>query len=291
MWLASLFCVCFFSSTASAGRVECNSIRSAAMGRAVRYCALLPPSYDADKARRYPVVYYLHGLFENEQTFVDYGGWNLVEAAQDNKRIGEYLMVIPDGGRSFYINSKDGRQLYENFLIRDFIPAIEKKYRIIGNRDSRGISGVSMGGYGALRLAFKHPQMFASVSVHSAALIEQLPRQLPDGVSRRLERRLQILGEVYGSPPDRAFWDANNVFTYARQTPAARLRQLKIYFDCGSEDEYGFDAGATALHKLLESRNIPHEYHLYPGGHGPLYLAEHIDASLEFHSKAFGLTK
>lgn len=279
------------SQPAIAGRVECGAVRSALMKRPVRYCALLPPSYDAEKTRRYPVLYYLHGLFENEQTFVDFGGWNLVESAQDSKRIGEYLIVIPDGGRSFYINARDGNQPYENFLIREFLPAIEKKFRILAGRQSRGIAGTSMGGYGALRLAVKHPQLFVSVSAHSAALIEQLPRALPEGVPQRFQRRLEILGEVYGSPPDRTFWDANNVFTYARQAGATALRRLKIYFDCGNTDEYGFDAGATALHKLLDTRKIPHEFHLYPGGHGPLYLAEHLDASLEFHSRAFGLTK
>jgi S-formylglutathione hydrolase FrmB len=63
---------------------------------------------------------------------------------------------------------------------------------------------------------------------------------------------------------------------------------LKIYFDCGSEDDYGFDSGAAALDKLLASRHIPHEFHLYPGGHNWVYFAEHLPELLAFESRAYG---
>jgi S-formylglutathione hydrolase FrmB len=66
---------------------------------------------------------------------------------------------------------------------------------------------------------------------------------------------------------------------------------LKIYFDCGSEDEYGFDGGAEALDRLLTSRHTPHEFHLYPGGHNWIYFAEHLPALLEFHSGVFDPTR
>ena len=123
-----LFVILFLalSPTARAGRVECSAVKSAVMGHTVRYCAMLPPTYDTEKTRRYPVLYYLHGLVENEQTFVDFGGWNLLEELQDNSRVGEYLVVIPNGGQSFYVNSKDGRQRYEDFFVREFLPAMKR---------------------------------------------------------------------------------------------------------------------------------------------------------------------
>lgn len=272
--------------TNAAGRVECSAVRSAALGRAVKYCAILPPSYDADKARTYPILYWLHGLGENEQTFVDFGGWNLVENLQEQKRVGEYLVVIPDGGRTFYMNSKSGKVRYEDFFIREFIPAVEKKFRAKPGRSNRGIAGVSMGGNGALRLAFKFPGTFGAVSAHSAALYEKLPQNLPSR-SQGLQSRLMIFADVFGTPIDPQFWERNSPVTMART--AAGLARLKIYFDCGTEDEYGFDRGAKALAEILKSRKISHEFHLYPGGHGPAYLAEHAHASFEFHSKAFGL--
>jgi S-formylglutathione hydrolase FrmB len=271
----------------AAGRVECSTVKSRLMGRAVRYCVLLPPSYDTDKTRHYPVLFYLHGLGENEQSIINFGGWNLVELLWEQRRIGEYLIVTPDGGRSFYINARDGKQPYENFFIREFVPAIDRKYRTRASPSYRGVMGVSMGGYGALHIAFKYPSLFVSVSAHSAALAENVPKGLLSSPSAP-GSRLGIFGNVFGAPLDRAFWERNNPFTLARQT--AGLGRLKIYFDCGTQDEYGFDAGAQALSNLLKARRIAHEFHLYPGGHGWLYVAEHLAASLEFHARAFGLT-
>jgi len=286
---AGLLLICAVAVPAgAAGRVECNALRSAALGRAVKYCAILPPSYDTEKTRSYPILYWLHGLGENEQTFVDFGGWSLVQNLQDDRRIGEYLIVIPDGGRSFYINSKSGKTRYEDFFLREFLPAIEKKFRVLPGRAHRGIAGVSMGGYGALRLAFKHPELFCAVSAHSAALFDQLPRNLPTQ-SRGLQARLLMLAEVFGMPVDEQFWERNNPITIARTATA--LSRLRIYFDCGTEDDYGFDRGAQALSDVLKKRGIPHEMHLYPGGHGLEFLAEHAHASFEFQSLAFSANK
>ncbi len=267
---------------AETGRAECLSIQSKILGKSVPYCTLLPPSYDTDKTRRYPIVYFLHGLGDNEQSFVRSGGWNLTEDLWERRQLSEFLIVTPAGDASFYINSHDGRSRYEDFLLREFIPFIEHRYRTKGERSERGIGGISMGGYGALRLAFLHPELFGSVTAQSAALIEKLPAFTP-GDSRRVNR-LQILGEVFGSPIDRAFWDRNNPLTIAR---TANLAALKIYFDCGSEDDFGFDAGAAALDKILTARHIAHEFHIYPGRHDWTYFAGHLAAVLEFHAQAF----
>ncbi|MGH9531014.1 MAG: alpha/beta hydrolase [Terriglobales bacterium] len=273
----------------AASRVECNAVRSAILKRSVRYCALLPASYDAAKARRFPVLYYLHGLGADEQSLVQSGGWSLVEGLQEEKRIGEFVIITPDGGRSFYINSRDGRLRYEDFFIREFLPAVEKRYRIQAMRASRAIAGTSMGGYGALRFAFRYPQLFSAVSAHSAAVMEKLPQGAGQTPGLAGGSGGGILGDVFGTPLDPAFYDRNNPLTLARATQ--NLARLRIYFDCGRDDEYNFDAGAEKLNQTLASRRIPHEFHIYPGGHGWRYVAEHLDESLEFHSKAFGLTK
>jgi S-formylglutathione hydrolase FrmB len=96
--------------------------------------------------------------------------------------------------------------------------------------------------------------------------------------------RVRILGDVFGSPVDPVFWKQNDPLTIVR---TADLAGLHIYFDCGSEDDYGFDAGARALDKLLLSRRIPHEFHLYAGGHNWTYFAEHLPALLQFHYQVF----
>jgi S-formylglutathione hydrolase FrmB len=283
--LALLICVSPGAAAQTAGRVECQSVKSKILARSVPYCILLPPSYDVQKTQRYPVLYFLHGLGDNEQMFLHSGGWNLVEDMWEQHQLGEFLIATPAAGASFYVNSHDGKLRYEDFFLREFMPSTEGRYRIAATRATRGIAGFSMGGYGALRLAFAHPELFGSVSVHSAALMEKLPNISVANAAQN--PRMRVLGDVFGSPPDRAFWDRNNPLTLAR---TAKILNLKIYFDCGSGDGYGFNAGAEVLDKILSSRHIAHEFHIYPGGHDWAYFAEHLPASLEFEAEAFGLS-
>ena len=265
--------------SSTGGRVECGVLPSKLLARSVRFCAVLPPSYDAHPQQRFPVLYWLHGLGENEQSFSGQSGLAMLDALRSRGQTGEFLMITPDGGRSFYLNSRDGRRPYEDFFMREFLPAMERRFRIEATRATRGISGVSMGGFGALHFGLKYPETFGSISAHSAALMEEPPQAMLDGA------RTGFLDEVFGYPVDRGYWERNGVFYLARH--AARNSGWKIYFDCGREDDFGFDEGNQALHKLLKSRGIPHEFHLDPGRHGWEYFAKHIPASLEFHAKAF----
>lgn len=267
----------------SKSRGECLAVASKILGHAVPYCVLLPPSYDAQRLRRYPVLYFLHGLGGNEQMLLNSGGWNLIQDLWQEHKLGEFLIVTPAGGNSFFINSRDGRVRYEDFFLKEFIPYIDRHYRTQRGRAFRAIGGISMGGYGALHIAFGHPKLFAAVSVHSAALIEKLPRILSTAAPQPAP--LRILGNAFGRPIDQTFWDRNNPLTLAR---TANLAGLRIYFDCGTEDDYGFYVGAQALHHILVARHISHEFHLYPGGHNWVYFAAHLPASLQFDSHAFG---
>lgn len=283
LYLISVLCLLQFSSSclAATGRVECNSLPSKLLSRPVAYCVVLPPSFDADKARHFSILYFLHGLGDNEQFFVHSGAWNLAEDMREKGELKDFLIATPEGGASFYIDSKDGKDRYEDFLLQEFFPFIERRYRVAPGRAHRAIAGISMGGYGALHLAFRHPELFVSVSAHSAALIEKLPAFIGTAPN---SPRARVLGGVFGSPADPAFWDRNSPIVLAR---TANLAGLKIYFDCGDQDDYGFDSGATALDKVLTSRRIAHEFHIYPGRHDPGYFAEHLPASLLFASRAF----
>lgn len=261
-------------------RVQCGSIKSRYVPGAVGYCALLPPSYDAQQAKKFPVLYFLHGLGGDQTFLVNSGGWQIIEDLWEQKRIGEFVIVTPQADNSFYIDSKDGRVKYEDFFVREFVPQMERKFRLLGTRSGRAISGVSMGGYGALRFAFKYPQMFVSAAAHMPALLQRLPRGSGDAGFTR------FFGNAFGSPADEAFWKANTPFVYAR---TADLRSLKIYADCGDRDNYGFDAGVRQLDKLLLERHVPHTVHIYPGQHDWEFVAQHLEESLQFQSKAFGL--
>ena len=228
----SFFAVVLFAfwitpSVYAQGRAECSVIQSTVLARPVRYCAFLPPSFDQDKTRRYPVLYYFHGLGDNEQSLLNFGGWDVVDQLRSSGKIGEFVILAPSGGHSFYLNSEDGSLRYEDFLTKEFMPRMEKKYRAEGTRASRGVTGVSMGGYGALRLAFKYPEQFAAVSAQMPALIPNLPDNLNSGGHGSPG---SMLGDVFGSPFDRAYFDRNNVFYFARDRSCSRTQAHEDLF-------------------------------------------------------------
>jgi S-formylglutathione hydrolase FrmB len=272
-------------------RADCRALKSTVLHTSVRYCVYLPASYAAPGAetRKYPVLYLLHGLGGNQQTAAIDGEWSVLQDLQREHKVGDFLVVAPDASDTFYIDSQDGKTLYGDFFLREFMPFIERTYRVRAVRAARGITGFSMGGYGALRIAFGNPELFGSVSAHSAAIT----RQPPQGVSANAssgDPTAQLLVRVFGNPIDRKFWDLNSPFVLARKN-AATLSRMKIYFDCGTEDSFGFYRGARELDEMLTSLKIAHEFHLYPGGHSVSYLDAHRDASFEFHWREFESAK
>jgi S-formylglutathione hydrolase FrmB len=278
-------------SASAQSRIDCSALNSRILKQVVRYCVYLPTGYDASAAehppRRYPVLYFLHGLGDNEQTLFNSGGWTLIDDLRNHHKMGDFLVIAPEGRRTFYINSADGSVRYNDFFLQEFIPHIEGKYRIRSGRAGRAISGISMGGYGALRFAFAHPELFSAVSAQSAALITESPQTL-DSASQTGAPLAGVLGEVFGKPINVAHWNENSPFVLAKRNAAA-LRKAAIYFNCGQDDNYGFEKGASALHEELQKESVKHEYHAYPGDHSLTYFLSHFAEVMEFHSKAFGL--
>ncbi len=272
-------------------RIDCSALNSTILKRPVHYCVFLPSGYDAAVAQhpatRYPVLYFLHGLGDNEQTLFNSGGWTLLDDLRKQHKMGDFLIVAPEGRRSFYVNSADGSVRYSDFFLQEFMPAIEHKYRIRPGRSGRAISGISMGGYGALRFGFAHPELFSAVSAQSAAIITESPQQL-DTASQTGVPILAVLGPVFGKPIDARHWNENNPLLLAKKN-AVGLKRMAIYFNCGQDDNYGFEKGAAELHNELLREHVAHEYHAYPGDHSLTYFLSHFDEVMEFHSKAFGL--
>jgi S-formylglutathione hydrolase FrmB len=275
-----------FSSFAfTQGRIDCSTLQSKTLHRDVRYCVMLPASYEKDSAKKYPVLYFLHGLGENEQALMNSGGWGLIEDLRQQNKVGDFLMVAPEGRGSFFINSADGHERYSDFFLSEFLPYIETHYRIIRDRKHRGVTGLSMGGYGALRFAFAHPELFGSVSAQSAALITETPQQL-NADSRGAGQLGRLLGGVFGNPVNVAHWQQNNPFDLARKNQIQITTQA-IYFNCGQQDDFGFEDGAARMHKQLLGEGVRHEFHLYPGGHSADYFLSHMGETIQFHWRAF----
>jgi S-formylglutathione hydrolase FrmB len=290
-WL-SVLCVLVFAVSATAqSRIDCGALQSRILKRSVRYCVYIPSGYDAAATqhppRRYPVLYFLHGLGDNEQTLFNSGGWTLLDDLRKQGKMGDFLIVAPEGRRSFYVNSADGSVRYSDFFLQEFMPQLESKYLVRSGRAGRAVSGVSMGGYGALRFAFAHPELFSAVSAQSAALITESPQQL-DTASQTGVPVISVLGPVFGKPIDAQHWSENSPFVLAKKN-ADGLRKLVIYFNCGQSDDYGFQEGAAALHDELLKERVKHEYHPYPGDHSLQYFLTHFAEVMEFHSRAFTL--
>jgi S-formylglutathione hydrolase FrmB len=285
-----LLAASIFSSPARAqSQIDCNALNSKILHHPVRYCVYLPASYDPGATQkpgqRFPVLYFLHGLGDNEQTLFNSGGWTLVDDLRQQHKLGDFLIVAPEGRRSFYIDSADGSVRYSDFFLEEFLPAMESKFRISRGRRNRAIAGISMGGYGALRFAFSHPEMFSAVSAQSAALITASPQEL-DAADRSGAPLGKTLAAVFGNPIDVSHWKNNSPFALAQRNAAA-LRNVAIYFNCGQEDNYGFEKGAAALHDQLLKTGVKHEYRPYPGDHSLMYFLSHFEEVLTFHSQAF----
>ena len=273
------------TQTTSDSHVEYASLQSTSLGKELKFAIQFPPSYEKEPKRRYPVLYFLHGMFGNEREFERRGVAAAVNKLRDDGKIGEFIIVSPAGENSFYLNAKNGLR-YEDAIIKDLIPYIEKTYRVIGAPSGRAIQGISMGGWGALLLAFKYPGMFSTVTTHSAALFTELPH--PSGTDRRSQFMLQMIGKIFGDPPDEEFFRSVNPMFVAEQNAAAIKKSgIKIYFDCGEQDRYGFQESNKVFDDKLTKLGIAHEFHLFPGNHGWEYMISVADHSYTFLWKNF----
>jgi len=263
------------SLAASPLEAELRSSRfaSAALGHEVSYVVDLPPSYESATSRKYPVVYALHGLFEGPG-FWEGRGLAGILAELRAKGLSEFLVVAVDGGNSFFVNAKGGR--YQDLVTQDLIAHVESSYRVVTGRAGRGLLGVSMGGYGALNIAFSKPELVAAVATHSAMLLEKAP-SAEQGARRG---QMAAFFQVFGDPIDPELWHANDPLARA-QTLGAKAAPA-LYFDCGAEDRYGLASGHRELDRLLTARGIPHSFELPPGDHGYEFVRARLEKSLRF---------
>lgn len=264
--------VLLVAARSAPAEVRYASFESGSVARSVAYAVELPPSY-ATSDQAYPVLYFLHGLFENHTFWEKRGLSGVLHDVRSRGEIPELIVVSIDGGNSLFINSALGG--FEDLFVQDLIGHVEATYRVIPARHGRALLGFSTGGHAALRVALKRPDVFQAVAAHSAMLLERIPADeegLGLGYMTAFRRAL-------GSPINPGLWAANNPLTWADR---AGQRTPALYFDCGSEDRYGVFQGNRALHARLEQRKVPHQFSLYPGDHDYGYLKSVLDKSLRF---------
>jgi S-formylglutathione hydrolase FrmB len=264
------------------------TFRSAAVDREVAYGVYLPRGYDdaANVTQQWPLVLWLHGMHEDHLRFHERGGAPMLDRAVADGKLPPCVFVTPNGGRtSMYFNRKDQR--WEDLITKDLLAHLEATYRVRKEREQRAILGVSMGGMAALRIAFTQPALFGAVGAHSSAVFAEDPDQLPErlkGYAKRLG-----LDEVFGDPIQKEPWQRANPLCIALQLDPKALQGLRIYFDAGTEDRYGFQAGNQLLHEALARRGIEHTWRLIEGG-GHSWGSNFEDQTLPFSFAVVGET-
>lgn len=218
----------------------------------------------------YPVFYLLHGLSD------DYTAWQRRTSLERYAEGMPLIIVMPDGGRGWYTNAREG-YAYETAIVRDLVGLVDQIYHTDPRREARVVGGLSMGGYGAVKLALGRPDLFCSAVSHSGALT--MAHQAGDPTVARVRELVRIFGpDPRGGPDD--------LFTLAARVDRALLPALRI--DCGTED-FLLDANRD-FHAHLEELGVPHEYAELPGGHTWDYWDRHVRDALVFHARALGLS-
>ena len=231
-------------------RVQDGSFHSAALDREMKYRILLPCAYQTGSGR-FPVLYLLHGLYG------DYLNWDTLTNLERYAQEYELIVVMPDAGDSWYTNSAtDPKNKFEDYIAKDLVAEIDGKFRTLRSRHARAIAGLSMGGYGALKIALRYHDDFAFAGSLSGAL--NAPLNLSD---KRPDFRAQLL-KVFGLPGSAVRAD-NNVFSLLQNAGAKDLPYF--YLACGSADD--FLAVNREFVAQLSAQADPYEYHETAGGH------------------------
>lgn len=258
------------------GKVTEVTIASANVPGPVAVSVYTPPGYDPKRAEPYPLLVQLHGGGGSNKAMDRMAP--LLEQAIKEGRVPPMVSVMPSAGRSFYMDFRDGSQKWERFVLADLLSAARRDLNVAKGRQGTFITGISMGGMGSLRLAFKHPEVFQAVASQEPGIEPALAFddvQLRD----RFWRSDALFQQIYGSPVDKAYWADNNPATIASRAPE-RLVGLGIYIEAGDQDMFFLQHGTEFLHRVLFDAGIAHEYRLVRGADhvGPSTGARFLDA-------------
>jgi len=305
---------------ATEGRVVTETFLSEALGVEKDVRVYLPAGYDPAGSKRWPVFYYLNGLGGDETNWVELG-----KLDQTADQLGlAAIVVMPDGDNHFYLDSslavdydaciKEGAGLfiakqprkktcvkaakYETYITRDLVGWVDRTYKTIATRTGRGIAGLSMGGYGALMLSMRNPELYAAAASHSGvdALLYSGPFPYEKGKVTLINHPKEW-GAGIG---DFGTWIRGlygaDISTWRTHDPAVLVDKLapgklKLYLDCGTEDVFMLHNGMQYLHDLLLERKLEHDYYIGPGGHDFAFWTARLPKSLAFLARSVDAAK
>jgi len=253
----------------------------------VRFSVCLPKNYYSSK-QAFPVVYLLHGLGDNESSWLEYG--QITQYTDKAVETGEsipMIFVMPQGYRTYYVNDYKGSFLYQDMFVKELIPYIDSLFRTIADRQHRALMGYSMGGFGALILNLQHPDLFGatvplSISVRTD---EQYRTEDASGWDDQW-------GRLFGEPGLKDFaritdyYLQNSPFHVLYSLTAKDIRKLNIYIDNGDKEQT-LCRSNEELHIMMRNMNIPHQFRVRDGGHSFQYWCSALPNALRFISDAF----
>jgi S-formylglutathione hydrolase FrmB len=259
-YLAGLLLICL---QANAAKVDTVITHSVAMNKDIKAVVISPADYS--KKEKYPVLYLLHGFSGN------YSDW--IKKVPDVVRLADQyhcLIVCPDGNfASWYFDSPMSKEWqYETYVANELVLWVDSHYATIADRSGRAITGLSMGGHGALYLAIRHQDTYGAVGSMSGC-VDLIPFSKSFGIS-------QVLGD-YESNQQR--WKDNSVTNMLDQIKPG----IAIIFDCGYND--GFYPSNNEMHDKLVKMKIPHDFIVRDGGHSWEYWGNSIVYQVLFFSR------
>lgn len=265
--------------------IEERTVKSAFLNRPVKYTVYLPADYEKSE-RNYPVVYLLHGYTDDHTGWLQFGEINrYADQAIATGIIPPMIIIMPNGDSSWYINSYDGKEKYEDFFVKEFMPVIEKTYRIKAEKKYRAVAGLSMGGYGTLIYALKYPELFVAAAPLSAAVFDD------DAMVGMADKNFEVtFGQLFGrglKSKDRLnkAWYDNAILKIVETKSADDLKKVKYWIDCGDDDF--LTKGNCLLHIAFTEKHVPHEYRVRDGAHNWTYWRTGITDALQFIGDSF----
>jgi S-formylglutathione hydrolase FrmB len=295
------------------GRIVTDTLWSQALGTKKAVVVYLPPSYDGDQRHRYPVAYYLHGLTGNETNWTKQGELHLVMDSLVAAGTPEMIVVMPDGDDGWYTTwnslpsydecrrappSRESAESYcvpwphyDDYVARDLVQFIDQKYRTEATRARRAIAGLSMGGFGAMTLAFAYPGVFAAAASHSGVLAPLYEGPHPfnghpvwassgEALEKDFGRLWPLIYPALGR--DTTEWWSRDPGRRLDRLVAKQGKQAvpALFADVGTEDGLADQTREFKWH--VEERGIPIAYHEWPGKHDFKYWRAHVGESLSW---------
>ncbi|MCP4258795.1 MAG: esterase family protein [Planctomycetes bacterium] len=245
-----------------------------------KYAIYLPPDYETSQ-RSYPVLYLLHGGGDDQTGWVQFGEVKYIADKTIKKgKATPMIIVMPDAssGKRGYTNDAKGEWRYEDFFFEEFIPFIEKTYRIKSEKRYRAIAGLSMGGGGTFYYALHRPDLFRTACPLSASA-----RSIDkEGAKSYMKRR----GMAGASEKQVEDWlKKYNIHEMIKNMPEDKKKSVRWYIDCG-DDDFLYE-GNSLVHIAMRKNDIPHEFRIRDGKHDWTYWRHSLYDVLNYISIGF----